>query len=125
MAIWKKYEIMTWCIYKAPWVEQWDVELKLKLMGGPWKKGTLLAFVTCWHFQYWHLSFQNLYENIKKEPFKIPEDDGNDLMHTFFNPVKEGWLMKQGEGYIFLTTTKLHVLVVSLVVSDPVVHFFT
>lgn len=38
----------------------------------------------------------NLYENIKKEPFKIPEDDGNDLMHTFFNPIKEGWLMKQG-----------------------------
>jgi len=38
----------------------------------------------------------NLYDNIKKEPFKIPEDDGNDLMHTFFNPVKEGWLMKQG-----------------------------
>ncbi|RUS89724.1 hypothetical protein EGW08_002542 [Elysia chlorotica] len=38
----------------------------------------------------------NLYDNIKKEPFKIPEDDGNDLMHTFFNPIKEGWLMKQG-----------------------------
>ncbi|KAK0048462.1 cytohesin-1 [Biomphalaria pfeifferi] len=38
----------------------------------------------------------NLYDNIKKEPFKIPEDDGNDLMHTFFNPVKEGWLNKQG-----------------------------
>nr|KAG5695093.1 hypothetical protein BaRGS_015069 [Batillaria attramentaria] len=41
----------------------------------------------------------SLYENIKKEPFKIPEDDGNDLMHTFFNPVKEGWLMKQGGRY--------------------------
>ena len=27
---------------------------------------------------------------------KIPEDDGNDLMHTFFNPDKEGWLWKQG-----------------------------
>jgi len=39
---------------------------------------------------------QSLYESIKKEPFKIPEDDGNDLMHTFFNPVKEGWLWKQG-----------------------------
>jgi len=39
---------------------------------------------------------QDLYNNIKKEPFKIPEDDGNDLMHTFFNPVKEGWLCKQG-----------------------------
>lgn len=41
----------------------------------------------------------NLYESIKKEPFKIPEDDGNDLMHTFFNPVKEGWLLKQGGRY--------------------------
>jgi cytohesin len=42
------------------------------------------------------LSLKSLYESIKKEPFKIPEDDGNDLMHTFFNPVKEGWLWKQG-----------------------------
>jgi len=41
---------------------------------------------------------QDLYNNIKKEPFKIPEDDGNDLMHTFFNPVKEGWLSKQGNS---------------------------
>ncbi|CAC5406038.1 CYTH [Mytilus coruscus] len=38
----------------------------------------------------------SLYESIKNEPFKIPEDDGNDLMHTFFNPDKEGWLWKQG-----------------------------
>jgi len=44
-----------------------------------------------------------LYESIKKEPFKIPEDDGNDLMHTFFNPVKEGWLWKQGTNTEFLT----------------------
>ncbi|KAL5018132.1 hypothetical protein ScPMuIL_003854 [Solemya velum] len=41
----------------------------------------------------------NLYDSIKKEPFKIPEDDGNDLMHTFFNPDKEGWLWKQGGRY--------------------------
>ncbi|XP_059472495.1 cytohesin-1 isoform X1 [Neocloeon triangulifer] len=39
---------------------------------------------------------ESLYESIKTEPFKIPEDDGNDLMHTFFNPDKEGWLWKQG-----------------------------
>lgn len=39
---------------------------------------------------------ESLYDSIKSEPFKIPEDDGNDLMHTFFNPVKEGWLCKQG-----------------------------
>ena len=37
--------------------------------------------------------------SIKTEPFKIPEDDGNDLMHTFFNPDKEGWLWKQGGRY--------------------------
>lgn len=37
--------------------------------------------------------------SIKEEPFKIPQDDGNDLMHTFFNPDKEGWLLKQGGRY--------------------------
>ncbi|KAJ1173658.1 hypothetical protein NDU88_005484 [Pleurodeles waltl] len=37
-----------------------------------------------------------LYDSIKSEPFKIPEDDGNDLTHTFFNPEREGWLMKLG-----------------------------
>lgn len=44
-----------------------------------------------------HLLPQNLYESIKNEPFKIPEDDGNDLTHTFFNPDREGWLLKLGE----------------------------
>lgn len=42
---------------------------------------------------------QSLYESIHREPFKIPEDDGNDLMHTFFNPDREGWLWKQGGRY--------------------------
>ncbi|XP_018014316.1 cytohesin-1 isoform X4 [Hyalella azteca] len=42
---------------------------------------------------------ESLYESIKTEPFKIPEDDGNDLMHTFFNPDREGWLWKQGGRY--------------------------
>lgn len=41
----------------------------------------------------------SLYESIHREPFKIPEDDGNDLMHTFFNPDREGWLWKQGGRY--------------------------
>uniref|UniRef100_A0A4W5KQ88 SEC7 domain-containing protein n=1 Tax=Hucho hucho TaxID=62062 RepID=A0A4W5KQ88_9TELE len=40
---------------------------------------------------------RNLYDSIKNEPFKIPEDDGNDLTHTFFNPDREGWLLKLGE----------------------------
>lgn len=37
-----------------------------------------------------------LYESISNEPFKIPVDDGNDLTHTFFNPDREGWLLKEG-----------------------------
>ncbi|KAK3552900.1 hypothetical protein QTP86_028010 [Hemibagrus guttatus] len=37
-----------------------------------------------------------LYESISSEPFKIPVDDGNDLTHTFFNPDREGWLLKEG-----------------------------
>ncbi|NWH71775.1 CYH2 protein, partial [Piaya cayana] len=41
---------------------------------------------------------RNLYESIRSEPFKIPEDDGNDLTHTFFNPDREGWLLKLGEA---------------------------
>ncbi|XP_026549069.1 cytohesin-4 [Notechis scutatus] len=39
---------------------------------------------------------KNLFESIKNEPFSIPEDDGNDLTHTFFNPSREGWLLKLG-----------------------------
>lgn len=42
---------------------------------------------------------ESLYESIKQEPFKIPEEDGNDLMLTFFNPDREGWLWKQGNRY--------------------------
>lgn len=38
----------------------------------------------------------NLYENIKKEPFRVPEDDGSDITRTFFNPDNEGWLTKEG-----------------------------
>lgn len=40
---------------------------------------------------------QKLYASIRSEPFKIPEDDGNDLTLTFFNPDREGWLLKVGE----------------------------
>lgn len=48
-------------------------------------------------------SGQNLFDSIKSEPFSIPEDDGSDLTHTFFNPDREGWLLKLGE-------TSLHIL---------------
>lgn len=43
------------------------------------------------------VAFQKLYASIRSEPFKIPEDDGNDLTLTFFNPDREGWLLKMGE----------------------------
>ncbi|CAM9170573.1 unnamed protein product, partial [Lampetra fluviatilis] len=39
---------------------------------------------------------RNLFDSIRNEPFKIPEDDGNDLTYTFFNPDHEGWLLKLG-----------------------------
>lgn len=42
---------------------------------------------------------KEFYNNIKKEPFKIPNDDGNDFTVTFFNPDIEGWLYKQGGRY--------------------------
>lgn len=42
---------------------------------------------------------ESLYESIKQEPFKIPEENGHDLMLTFFNPDREGWLWKQGGRY--------------------------
>lgn len=45
---------------------------------------------------------ESLYESIRTEPFKIPQDDGNDLMHTFFNPDKEGWLWKQGGRLVLI-----------------------
>lgn len=38
----------------------------------------------------------SLFESIKNEQFKIPEDDGNDITRTFFNPDREGWLTKEG-----------------------------
>uniref|UniRef100_A0A3B3SSW0 Cytohesin 1 n=1 Tax=Paramormyrops kingsleyae TaxID=1676925 RepID=A0A3B3SSW0_9TELE len=43
---------------------------------------------------------RNLYDSIRNEPFKIPEDDGNDLTHTFFNPDREGWLLKLAGGRV-------------------------
>jgi len=32
----------------------------------------------------------SFYASIQAEPFKIPQDDGYDLIITFFNPDKEG-----------------------------------
>lgn len=46
------------------------------------------------------IQLQKLYASIRSEPFKIPEDDGNDLTLTFFNPDREGWLLKMGTNTI-------------------------
>jgi len=40
-----------------------------------------------------------IYDSIKGEPFKIPDESYDDLMYTFFSPEKEGWLLKQGGGW--------------------------
>jgi cytohesin len=41
---------------------------------------------------------ESFYASIRTEPFKFPVDDGGDLMHTFFDPDREGWLWKQGSA---------------------------
>lgn len=41
---------------------------------------------------------QELFENVRKEEFKIPDGEGN-LAETFFNPEREGWLTKEGGKY--------------------------
>lgn len=55
---------------------------------------------------YWELkhsirvpcSLQKLYNSIKSEPFKVPEDETNGEHGVpFYNPVKCGWLCKRGE----------------------------
>jgi len=40
-----------------------------------------------------------IYRNIKEEPFKIPDENYDDLMYTFFSPEREGWLLKQGGSW--------------------------
>jgi len=39
---------------------------------------------------------EEIYNSILNEPFQIPEDDGSDLTHTFFNPERAGMLTKEG-----------------------------
>jgi len=41
----------------------------------------------------------NLYESIKNEPFKNPDDDSNELGQAFYNPDRAGWLYRLGSGY--------------------------
>ena len=39
---------------------------------------------------------EQIYRSIKEEPFRIPDENYDDLMYTFFSPEKEGWLLKEG-----------------------------
>jgi cytohesin len=41
----------------------------------------------------------NLYENIRSEPFKSPDEDGNELGQAFYNPDRAGYLEKLNSGY--------------------------
>jgi cytohesin len=41
----------------------------------------------------------NLYENIRNEPFKSPDEDGNELGQAFYNPDRAGYLEKLNSGY--------------------------
>ena len=45
------------------------------------------------------ISQKELYENVKREKFKVPgvEEGGGNLAETFFNPEKQGWLTKEGK----------------------------
>jgi len=40
-----------------------------------------------------------IYNSIKGQPFKIPDENYDDLMFTFFSPDREGWLVKQGGSW--------------------------
>uniref|UniRef100_A0A8R1TV30 SEC7 domain-containing protein n=1 Tax=Onchocerca volvulus TaxID=6282 RepID=A0A8R1TV30_ONCVO len=45
---------------------------------------------------------ESIYESIRTEPFQFPTDDG-EFYNTFFNPDREGWLLKQASS---LATTR-------------------
>lgn len=75
--------------------------LKVSLCGETMIKHCLHQHVLFIQLSICFICMQNLYESIKNEPFKIPEDDGNDLTHTFFNPDREGWLLKLGKSHYY------------------------
>ncbi|MFH4975376.1 hypothetical protein AB6A40_002085 [Gnathostoma spinigerum] len=43
---------------------------------------------------------ESIYESIRTEPFQFPSDEGNDSYNTFFNPDREGWLLKQASSQL-------------------------
>lgn len=40
--------------------------------------------------------FKDIYNSIKREELKRIQNDGNEFMLTFYNPIRDGWLWKQG-----------------------------
>uniref|UniRef100_A0A915BAE6 Cytohesin-1 n=3 Tax=Ascarididae TaxID=6250 RepID=A0A915BAE6_PARUN len=50
---------------------------------------------------------ESIYESIRTEPFQFPTDDGSDFYNTFFNPDREGWLLKQASSQLASSRTFL------------------
>ncbi|KAI0980862.1 hypothetical protein GJ496_005893 [Pomphorhynchus laevis] len=51
-----------------------------------------------------HTMLQAIYDNVKKQPFKLPDDDtaipfNRHVDDIFFNPLKEGWMFKLGGNF--------------------------
>jgi Sec7-like guanine-nucleotide exchange factor len=47
-------------------------------------------------------SMISMYNSIQTEPFRFPEEDGNDLMLTFFNPDYEGTFRPENHLFRFI-----------------------
>lgn len=52
---------------------------------------------------------KELFNNLLKTPFEIPDDDGSDITRAFFNAEREGLLTKEGVHFLFINDpSKLH-----------------
>ncbi|CAH2312463.1 cytohesin-4 isoform X1 [Pelobates cultripes] len=50
-----------------------------------------------------------MYESLKKEPFKMPEEeDAWETTHAFYKPQREGWLLKLGAFYLCLPVKEMN-----------------
>ena len=57
---------------------------------------------------YFHV-LKELFNNLLKTPFEIPDDDGSDITRAFFNAEREGLLTKEGVHFIFINDpSELH-----------------
>ena len=46
---------------------------------------------------------KELFNNLLKTPFEIPDDDGSDITRAFFNAEREGLLTKEGVRFLFIS----------------------